>query len=80
MARALFVVIKSQGSWWVDFEGKAFGPQQTMDQAVESGMELARYCAHTGRRTELLAPDAGGRYSVLWDSGADSQAAESHAA
>ena len=82
MARALFVVIQSRGNWWVDFEGKAYGPHETMDLAVSNGLELAKYCAHTGRRSEVLAPDERGRYSVLWDSGAEDShdMAASHAA
>ena len=34
MARALYVVILSRDSWWVDFEGRAHGPYATRDIAA----------------------------------------------
>lgn len=68
MSKALFVVIFSRGSWWVDFEGRAEGPHESLERAVEEARQSARLIAHTGRETEVLVPDESGRYSVVWSS------------
>lgn len=78
MARALYVVIFSREKWWVDFEGKAHGPYETMSAATEEGRALARYAAHSGRISEVLVPDERGRYQVVWTS--DNEPHASHAA
>ena len=68
MASLLYVVIESCAKWWVDLEGKAYGPYASKDQAIEEGRSLARFAAHSGKHSELLAQNNGGRYIVLWDS------------
>jgi hypothetical protein len=71
MARALYVVILSRGRWWVDFEGKAYGPFDTKELAGAEARHLAQYQAHSGRTAEVLVPDDGGRHRVVWTSTAD---------
>jgi hypothetical protein len=68
MSRALYVVIFSREKWWVDLEGKAHGPFESVDTAADEGRQLARYSAHNGRVSEVLVPDHTGRYHVVWDS------------
>jgi hypothetical protein len=68
MSKALYVVIFSRETWWVDLEGKAHGPYPSLQDATEEGKQLARLCAHSGRASELLIPDERGRYRVVWDS------------
>lgn len=68
MARALFVVIMSRNSWWVDFEGKAYGPFASREMAAEEARHLAQFSAHSGRESEVLVPDETGRYRVVWSS------------
>lgn len=68
MASALFVVILSRDSWWVDFEGKAHGPFATREEAAEEARDLAQFCAHSGRHSEVLVPDDSGRHRVVWTS------------
>jgi hypothetical protein len=68
MSKALYVVIFSREKWWVDFEGKAYGPFEGLDEAATEGKQLARFSAHSGRDSEVLIPDHRGRYSVIWDS------------
>lgn len=71
MSRALYVVILSRGRWWVDFEGRAFGPFETKDLASAEAKHLAQYQAHSGRTAEVLVPDDSGRHRVTWTSTAD---------
>lgn len=68
MPSLLYVVIESCGKWWVDLEGKAYGPYASKTQAIEEGRSLARFAAHSGKHSELLAQNDHGRYIVLWDS------------
>mgnify|MGYP001445956011 CR=1 FL=1 len=75
MGTALFLVIFSQHAWWVDFEGEAHGPFDTLEAAALEGREMARMTAHSGRRSQLLCPDTHGRYHVVWSSLRESQAA-----
>ena len=68
MAKALYIVIFSQGKWWVDFEGRAHGPHPTREVAALEARNPAQFSAHMDRPCEVLVPDAGGRYWVVWDS------------
>ena len=68
MAKALYIVIFSQGKWWVDFEGRAHGPHPTREVAALEARNQAQFSAHMDRPCEVLVPDAGGRYWVVWDS------------
>ncbi|SFZ81181.1 hypothetical protein SAMN02983003_0360 [Devosia enhydra] len=72
MARALHIVINSMDRWWVDFEGRATGPFETIQQAAVEAQAIARVTAReTGRIAEVLAPDASGKYWVVWTSARD---------
>ncbi len=68
MPSSLYVVIESMGKWWVDLEGKAYGPFETKSKAIDEGRSLARFAAHSGKHSEVLAANDTGRYIVLWDS------------
>ena len=68
MPKALYVAIFSREKWWVDFEGRAHGPFESLGEATEEGRQLARFSAHSGRPSELLVPDERGRYRVVWAS------------
>jgi hypothetical protein len=74
MSRALYVVILSRSRWWVDFEGKAYGPFDTKELAAAEARHLAQFSAHSGRSSEVLVPDEGGRHRVVWTSMADYEA------
>lgn len=68
MATALYIVIQSQGRWWVDFEGRARGPHDTREAAALEARNQAQLMAHMERPSEVLVPDAEGRYWVVWNS------------
>lgn len=78
MTSSLYVVIESRNKWWVDLEGKAHGPYASPQQAIEEGRSLARFAAHSGKHSELLAQNEQGRYVVLWDSEKEPHAASGH--
>ena len=68
MPKALFLVIRSGGNWWVDFEGAAEGPFPSRENAALEARSLAQLKAHSGRDAEVLVPDEQGRYWVIWSS------------
>ncbi len=65
---ALYIVIQSRGKWYVDFEGKAHGPHETREAAALEARNQAQFSAHMNRPSEVLVPDADGRYWVVWNS------------
>lgn len=76
MASALFVVILSRNSWWVDFEGRAYGPYASREEAADEARQQAQYSAHSGRESEVLVPDDSGRHRVVWTSAHEQQAGD----
>ncbi len=69
MATALYIVIQSQGHWWVDFEGRAHGPHDSREAAALEARNQAQFMVHTNERpAEVLVPDGDGRYWVVWNS------------
>ena len=72
---AIYIVIDSRGGWYVDFEGKSYGPfADTETAAIEAG-DLAKFSAHAGRRSQVHVPDGLGSYRIAWQSGTDDVAA-----
>lgn len=68
MASALYIVIRSQERWWVDFEGRAHGPHESREAAALEARNQAQFMAHMGRPSEVLVPDDKGKYWVVWNS------------
>jgi hypothetical protein len=57
------------GAWWVDCEGKPFGPFDDTRQAVQGAIKLARLFGDPERQALVMVPDDTGRYQVAWDGG-----------
>jgi hypothetical protein len=68
LAWALYIVIQSQGQWWVDFEGRPHGPHPTREAAALEARNQAQFSAHMDRPSEVLVPDGDGKYWVVWNS------------
>ncbi|MBK8083045.1 MAG: hypothetical protein IPK28_03955 [Devosia sp.] len=72
MAKALYLVIRSQDNWWVDFEGRSHGPYVSRENAALEARTLARFESNSGRECQVLVPDQEGKYWVIWSSLHDS--------
>ena len=72
---AIYIVIKSRGGWYVDFEGRSYGPFADAEAAAIEAGDLAKFSAHAGRRSQVHVPDSAGKYRVAWQSGTDDIAA-----
>lgn len=70
MAAALYIVIQSRNKWWVDLEGRGFGPFFTREAAALEAKSMAQKAEYTTRNSEVLVPDAQGKYWVVWSSAA----------
>ena len=68
VSTALYIVIQSRGKWWVDFEGRAHGPHETREAAALEARNQAQFTAHMNRASEVLVPDAEGKFWVVWNS------------
>lgn len=68
MGTALYIVIQSQGKWWVDFEGRAHGPHPSRESAALEARNQAQFMSHMNRPSEVVAPDQNGKYWVVWSS------------
>jgi hypothetical protein len=72
MARAIYLVLQSQQRWWVDFEGKTFGPFTSRELAVSEATTMARFTGEHGRLAEVRAPNEKGELKLEWQSKAAS--------
>ena len=61
-----FLVIVSQGQWWVDCEGRAFGPFESCEVAVSDAVRYAEVFEDPDRQSQIWAPDETGRMSRVW--------------
>jgi hypothetical protein len=66
--KALYLVLSSQGTWWVDYEGRASGPYSSRESAALEARTLARMQVPIGREAQVLVPDADGKFWVIWSS------------
>lgn len=68
MPAALYIVIQSLGRWWVDFEGKPYGPFDDPEDARNSAIEIARVFGDEHRVREVIVVREGRGYDVVWSS------------
>ena len=68
MSSCWWLIIQSQESWWLDCEGKSYGPFATSDEARQNAIDLVRIYGDATRPAEILAPDETGKYRVIWSS------------
>ena len=62
MASRWFIVIESMGRWWVDCEGRAYGPFDSRTEASEVARRLAEDHLDSGQKPQIFSPDADGHY------------------
>ena len=66
MKTCWFIVIESMGSWWVDCEGKSYGPFETRDDAQGEARRIAITYGDEGRRSEVFVPTDDGSHRLVW--------------
>lgn len=66
MKTCWFIVIESMGSWWVDCEGKAYGPFDSREDAQSEARRIAITYGDGERRSEVFAPTDQGSHRLIW--------------
>jgi hypothetical protein len=66
MKSCWFVVIRTPSAWWVDCEGKAYGPFVTREEASENAVRLAQAYGDPGRRSDVYVPDDADKLHLVW--------------
>ena len=66
MATCWFIVIESRGQWWVDCEGRAYGPLDNKDEAIRSARKIAETYGDPKRQPQVWVPRSGGRPELIW--------------
>ena len=66
MRTCWFIVIESMGIWWVDCEGKAYGPFTSKDEAKIEAIRIAITYGDADRRSEVFATEADGTPRRIW--------------
>jgi hypothetical protein len=61
-----FLVVRSADEWWVDCEGKSFGPFEGVGEATTSAIRYAEVFADPTRQSQVWAPDDTGRMRQVW--------------
>jgi len=66
MAKAVYLIVYALQNWWIDIDGRSFGPFFDKETAMLDAIEMARKFGDPGVQIELWAPDEGGRNRVMW--------------
>jgi hypothetical protein len=66
MQTCWFVVIRTPSAWWVDCEGKAYGPFGTRQEAAENAVHLAQAFGDPKRRSDVYVPDEHEKLQLVW--------------
>lgn len=68
MRTILYIVIHSRGGWWIDREGRAYGPFPTQAEAIAAGPQFIGLMGDETQRNQLYAVDESGTFRIVWSS------------
>lgn len=66
MKTCWFIVIESMGDWWVDCEGKAYGPFDSRSEAEGEAKRIAMAYGDATRRSQVYAAEENGAHRLIW--------------
>ena len=61
-----YIVVRIGEAWWVDVEGKPFGPWESRDHAVSASKKLIEAFADDTRPADIWAPADDDRMERVW--------------
>jgi len=61
-----FLVIWSSRQWWVDCEGRSFGPFDGAAEATVAAIRYAEVFTDDDRQSQVWSPDESGRMRQVW--------------
>ena len=62
----VYLVIQIGEQWWVDLEGKSYGPCESKEDAEASAFKLIQLFGGPERRVEVWSPDGEGKMRLVW--------------
>ena len=65
MSTRVYIVLESQGYWWIDLDGRARGPFYSRAEAVDGAQVLATMF-DSASRAQIYAPGEDGRQHCVW--------------
>jgi len=60
-----FIVVETNGKWWVDNEGLAFGPFPTREVAALEALDYARKLGDPDRVSQVFWPGNDGKSELI---------------
>jgi hypothetical protein len=66
MQTCWYIVIEALDAWWVDCEGKAFGPFESEVEARMSAPRIALTYGDETRQSEVWVTERDGRRNRIW--------------
>lgn len=68
MTTAIYIVIFARGAWWVDLDGRSYGPYETCEQATGAAMARATEASQGGGRSEVRVSGPGHDNELIYQS------------
>jgi hypothetical protein len=69
--RKSYRISRRDGLWFIDFEGKQFGPYQTDREALLFAIDAAHQFGDKGEETQVQMLDETGDATTVWTYGVD---------
>jgi hypothetical protein len=66
MKTCWFVVVEASGAWWVDCEGRAYGPLASKSEALDYARTIAVTYGDPRRRSDVWAANGDGKFELVW--------------
>jgi hypothetical protein len=66
MTTCWFIVFESKRQWWVDCEGRAYGPLDSEGEAISYARKIAETYGDPKRQSLVWAPRKGGPPQLIW--------------
>ena len=66
MVTCWFIVIESERQWWVDCEGRAYGPLNNEDEAIHYARKISQIYGDPRRQSQVWVPRRGGPPELIW--------------
>lgn len=61
-----YIVVEIMGTWWIDVEGKPFGPCEDKEDAVTCAFKLIEMFGDRSRAAAIYAPDSDNHTRLIW--------------
>lgn len=62
----LYIVVRVGDQWWVDREGKSYGPCDTRNEAESAAFQLIELFGDPARPVEVWSPNDDAKIRLVW--------------